>query len=259
MEILSRVSPDDFPFDWYAIANDRHFWFKSRIDAFIRFAPKFVSLEKELKVLEIGCGNGLVRKQLEAKTNWIIDGCDINGKALLLNEGLKGKTYLYNIHEHYPAFENAYDAVILFDVLEHIPDTTEFLESVFYHLKPGGILFINVPALNQYKSDYDKVVGHIRRYDKGMMEGEFTSLKATVVGQRYWALSLLPALITRKRIVKDKGDIKAVVEKGLQPPGSLINSLFYGLLKTENLLFSNPPSGASLLSAIKKEGNGKSE
>lgn len=259
MEILSNVSPDDFPFDWYAIANDRHFWFKSRMDAFLRFAPRFLSLRQELKVLEIGCGNGLVRRQLEKETNWIIDGCDINEQALRLNTGLKGKTYLYNIHEHHPDFKNAYDVVILFDVLEHIPDTTEFLRSVFYHLKPGGTLFINVPALDRYKSDYDKVVGHIRRYDKRMMAAEFNSLPARVMGQRYWALSLLPALITRKFMVKDKGDIKAVVEKGLLPPGKLVNALFYGLLKAENRLFSNPPSGASLLSAIKKDAHAKSE
>ncbi len=253
MEILSDVKPDDFPFDWYAIANEKHFWFKSRIDAFLRFAPRYVNLSEPLNVMEIGCGNGLVRKQLENKSEWIIDGSDINENALKLNEGLRGNTYLYNIHEHYSQFENAYDAVILFDVLEHIPDTREFLQSVLFHLKPGGILFINVPALNQYKSDYDEVVGHIRRYDKKMMEQEFEGLNATVLGHRYWALSLLPALIMRKRVVRNKGNIKDVVEKGLQPPNALINRLFYTLLKAENSLFSNPATGASLMTAIRKE------
>lgn len=252
MEILSNVSPDDFPFDWYAIANEKHFWFKSRIDAFLKFAPRYLPMDQNLKVMEIGCGNGLVRKQLENKVGWTVDGCDINEAALKLNTGLKGDTFLYNIHEKHARFENAYDAIILFDVLEHIPDTKEFLESIFYHLKPGGVLFINVPALNQYKSDYDEAVGHVRRYDKKMMDAEFAGLPVKVLGHRYWALALLPALIARKNLVHNKGDIKTLVEKGLQPPNSFINSLFYSLLKAEKFLFSNPPTGASLMSAIKK-------
>lgn len=256
MEILSNVSPDDFPFDWYAIANENHFWFKSRIDAFFRFAPRYMALNQNMHVMEIGCGNGLVRKQLENKVGWTVDGCDINENALKLNEGLKGKTFLYNIHERNEQFRDKYDAVILFDVLEHIPDTREFIESIFYHLKPGGILFINVPALNQYKSDYDEVVGHVRRYDTKMMEKEFEGMPVKVLGHRYWAMSLLPALIARKKLVRNKGNIKEVVEKGLQPPNSLMNKLFYSLLKTEKWLFSNPPLGASLMSAIQKESNG---
>ena len=252
MEILSNVSPDDFPFDWYAIANENHFWFKSRIDAFLKFAPRYLPMDQNLKVMEIGCGNGLVRKQLENKVGWTVDGCDINEDALKLNQGLKGETYLYNIHEHHPKFKDAYDAIILFDVLEHIPDTKEFLASIFYHLKPGGVLFINVPALNHYKSDYDEAVGHIRRYDQNMMSEEFIGMDAQVLGHRYWALALMPALIARKKFVRNKGDIKTLVENGLKPPNGLINQVFYGLLRAEKWLFSNPPTGASLMSAIRK-------
>ncbi|MDX5319533.1 MAG: hypothetical protein LPK48_00615, partial [Bacteroidota bacterium] len=93
----------------------------------------------------------------------------------------------------------------------------------------------------------------IRRYDKKMMEDEFRALPAKVLGHRYWAMGLLPALIARKKLVRNKGDIKTLVEKGLQPPNGLINQLFYALLKTEKWLFSNPPTGASLMSAIRKK------
>jgi SAM-dependent methyltransferase len=252
VEILSDVKADEFPFDWYAIAREDHFWFRSRMDAFFSFSKKFVSLKEPLDVLEIGCGNGLVRRQIEKKSSWKTEGADISLDALKLNTGLKGKTYLYNIHEKNPGFENRFDVVILFDVLEHIPDTQAFLASCLFHLKKGGFLFLNVPALNQYKSDYDKAVGHIRRYNKKMMEKEFAPFDAEVAAQRYWALSLVPALVLRKKIVRQKGDIKAVVEKGLNPPNKLINSILYCALKAENTLFRNPFTGASLMTAVKK-------
>src|SRR5690606_9594574 len=116
---------------------------------------------------------------------------------------------------------------------------------------------LNVPALNQYKSDYDEAVGHIRRYDKKMMAAEFDTLPAEVSGQRFWGLSLMPALITRKKFVKNKGDIKQLVERGLQAPNGLINSVFFGLLKTDNRLFPNPAIGASLMCAVKKPSHDK--
>ncbi|TNE80738.1 MAG: class I SAM-dependent methyltransferase [Bacteroidetes bacterium] len=256
--ILSQVDPDDFPFDWFAIAREDHFWFRSRIQAFKRFARRFEDFSQPKKVLEIGCGNGLVRRQLESFTQWKTDGADISHEALKLNTGVKGETFLYNIHERKAELKEQYDVVILFDVLEHIPDTTEFLESCLFHLKPGGMLYINVPSLNKYRSDYDIVVGHIRRYDKKMMAEEFKNLPAKVLGQRYWALSLVPALIARKYIVKQKEkDIAQVVEKGLVPPNKLIDSAFYSLLQLENSLFSNPFTGASLLAAIQKDSHGE--
>lgn len=258
VDILSDVAPDEFPFDWYAIARDDHFWFRSRIQAFKKFASKFEDFSQPKSVLEIGCGNGLVRRQLEVFSAWETDGADINHEALKLNVNLKGKTYLYNIHERKEELKDKYDVVILFDVLEHIPDTTEFLESCLYHLKPGGMLYINVPALNKYKSDYDEVVGHIRRYDKKMMAEEFKNLNAKVTGQRFWALSLVPALILRKMMVKrKKKDIGEVVEKGLNPPNKLVDGAFYSMLQLENTLFPNPFIGASLLTAVQKNEHGQ--
>ncbi len=258
IERLSKVDPDGFPFDWYAIAREDHFWFRMRIRSFMKFVPNFLSPKDPLNVLEIGCGNGLVRRQLESVTNWKTDGADINEEALKLNTGLEGKTYLYNIHDRNESLKDKYDAVILFDVLEHIPETTEFLESCLFHLKPGGHLFINVPALNRYRSDYDLAVGHVRRYDKVMMAEEFSSLNARVVGMRYWALTLVLPLILRKYLVTNKKkDTAAIVEKGLQPPNPFIDKLFYSVMNLENRIFPNPFVGASLLAAIQKESNGE--
>ncbi len=253
---LSDVSPDDFPFDWFAIAREDHFWFRSRIRAFLPFARRFTRLDEPQKVLEIGCGNGLVRRQIEKSTSWETEGADISLEALRLNTGVKGPTYLYNIHERKEEFRDKFDVVILFDVLEHIPDTRAFLESCLFHLKPGGLFFLNVPALNKYRSDYDIAVGHIRRYDRDMMNAEFRDLPVRVLGHRYWALSLLPALIARKYFVKQKGDIKAIVEKGLNPPSRLVDQIFYAVLGMENRVFPAPPTGASLLTAVQKNTHG---
>lgn len=252
VEILSDIQPDDFPFDWYAIAHQNHFWFRSRMDSFFAFASVLTDLQRVSHVLEIGCGNGLVRRQLEKRSEWITDGADINLKALELNQALRGRTFLYNIYERKEEFANKYDHLILFDVLEHIPDTSSFLDSCLFHLKPGGLIFFNVPALDKYKSRYDEAVGHIRRYDKEMMAKEFEGKPVEIIAQRYWAMSLVPLLFLRKYVVRGEKDLKTVVTKGLQPPASFVNSLLYGLLKVERSLFPDPKKGASLMAAVRK-------
>ena len=250
--IISQAESDGFPFDWYAIAHENHFWFQARKRAFLHFI-KDLGLNQQADVLEIGCGNGLVRRQLRELSGWKIDGTDINLDALKLNIGCNGKTYLYNIHDRKESFKEKYDYILLFDVLEHIEDTQHFIESCLFHLKKGGIIFINVPALNHLKSKYDQAVGHLRRYDKQMMAATFGAFQTTVVKQRFWAISLVPLLSIRKWVVKKDKDIAKIVSKGLKPPGNAANSILNWPMKTELNLSPNPKIGASLLAAIKKD------
>lgn len=65
--------------------------------------------------------------------------------------------------------EERFDTVLYIDVLEHIEDDRAELERACAHLVPGGHLIIVAPAHNRLYSDFDKKVGHHRRYDKPML------------------------------------------------------------------------------------------
>ena len=54
----------------------------------------------------------------------------------------------------------AYDLLLLMDVIEHVEDDLEFIRVSLEHLKPGGIIAINVPAHMKLYSRYDEVAGH---------------------------------------------------------------------------------------------------
>jgi predicted SAM-dependent methyltransferase len=58
------------------------------------------------------------------------------------------------------------DFIFLIDVLEHLENDEEFLRSFFNKLNPGGKLFLYVPAGKKLFSDFDKGLGHFRRYSK---------------------------------------------------------------------------------------------
>ena len=91
--------------------------------------------------------------------------------------------------------------VVLFDVLEHIPDTQPFLSSVIRH-QLNGFLLINVPALQTLYSKYDETVGHVRRYNKKTLLAEFSRFNIEVQDLCYWGMTMVPVLALRKLVLR---------------------------------------------------------
>lgn len=242
-----------FPDEWYGISSAEHFWFQWRMRALascLRALPLPTNLP--LRALEVGCGTGLLRRQIETSTAWIVDGADLNPAALEQNVGGRGRTLLYNIQEASPEFTLAYDVVILFDVLEHIDDTESFLRAAFLHLRPGGWMLVNVPALDWLYSNYDRSVGHLRRYSKRSLEDEFTSRQFGKVELiRYWGLLLVPLAIARRVVLAFLTDRKAIVKTGFRPPNRITERILLGMMAIEGALPSVQPLGTSVLAAVR--------
>ncbi len=77
-----------------------------------------------------------------------------NNKKIIIKNSL-----LENINQKY-------DVIIYFDVLEHIKKDLRELRIAKSKLNKDGYLIINVPAHQQFYNDFDKSVGHFKRYNK---------------------------------------------------------------------------------------------
>lgn len=62
--------------------------------------------------------------------------------------------------------QNAFDAILYIDVLEHIEDDAAEVRKAANALKPGGYLCVLVPANPEDYTAFDKAIGHYRRYTK---------------------------------------------------------------------------------------------
>jgi SAM-dependent methyltransferase len=253
-ERLSSPVAMDFPEEWYDFSVADHFWFSWRVRVLSQLImDRSLPVQEPLRVLEVGCGRGVLRTQIESVTRWKVDGVDVSADALQKADPGRGRTLLYNVQEHLPEFHEAYEAMVLFDVLEHIEEPESFLTAAAWHLKPGGWVILNVPALKALYSRYDKVVGHFRRYDpqaiRQLLKSQTPELEEIEI--RYWGFSLLPVAWLRK-ILLERVRADKVVETGFRPPSRWINQLFRAAMFLETICLNRPPLGTSLMVLARK-------
>lgn len=95
------------------------------------------------RYLDVGCSTGFV---VEAAKNagWNATGIDLNPSAIEFGctRGLDLRTLALEDSDLAP---RTFDAVSLFDVLEHLLDPIKTLRAAKALLKPGGIIFLYVP------------------------------------------------------------------------------------------------------------------
>jgi 2-polyprenyl-3-methyl-5-hydroxy-6-metoxy-1,4-benzoquinol methylase len=243
----------DFPTEWYEANSEDHFWFQWRARATAALITRIgLPTREKLRVFDIGCGTGITARQLSRTTSWVFDGADLNVEALRRCTGGFDRVLYYDVLERSEELRGRYDVAILFDVIEHIEEPRSFLEAVLVHLKPGGMLLVNVPALMALFSVYDTAVGHCRRYDKAMLAAEFSGLDAAVVDQAYWGFSMIPLLMARKLVLRHQTDEAQTIRTGIVPPSPAAHALLKGMMSAETALVRRPPLGSSLLAAIKK-------
>jgi SAM-dependent methyltransferase len=226
---LSASTPVNMGDWWFDVATSDHFWIRRRFDIMRRLADSVIRSSRY--AAEIGCGNGLLQRDIEDYYGISVAGFELNEVALQKNVSRLSPLYCYNIHQRNPEFRAHFDLLLLFDVLEHVEDESGFLQSVKFHLAESGTLLINVPAHQFFYSDYDRAAGHIRRYSVSQLAkvAERNGLKARAV--TYWGLPLVPLLLLRKAMSMQRSNGKA----GFDARGNTINTLLSFLARWEPL------------------------
>jgi len=246
IEYLSPPSQVSMADRWFEIASVDHFWIKRRFDVLHRLAGGLVTNAR--KIAEIGCGHGLLQRQIEDRYGRDVTGFDLNEFALKQNVSRLSKVCCYDIFQRDPALLEQFDLILLFDVLEHISDEDTFVSALLHHLAPTGTLAVNVPAGQWAYSAYDRAAGHVRRYSirslrdvacrNGLEVGEWT----------YWGLPLLPPLILRKLWLLGSHDEDEIISTGFDSRGDTINQLLGALSKCEPI--PQKLAGSSLMAVL---------
>jgi SAM-dependent methyltransferase len=244
IETLSQPQAVSMADEWFQFATADHFWMQWRHQLLVR-ALKHAGGRVQ-RALDIGCGRGVARDMLERDLGITVDCCDLNRTALEMAKPGKGRLFVYDILDQVPSMLGRYDAVLLLDVIEHIQDDTSFLLVALRHLRPGGLLVVNVPANRLLFSDYDRVAGHMRRYTSGRLAKLFAHCGLETQAVEPWGMLMIPLLLVRKALLRRVKRADAI-RTGFVPPNAVSRLLLHGMKNLETALPFRVPFGTSLL------------
>jgi ubiquinone/menaquinone biosynthesis C-methylase UbiE len=156
-----------------------------------------------------------------------------------------------------PYPDNAFDCVCAFDVVEHVEDHQKAISELFRVCKPGGKIFITVPAFMSLWSNHDVVNHHFRRYRKHQLLNLFSPNGGRLIRTSYFNFFLfipifmvrsIQRIFTRKKQEELKPD-NDMIESGF------INAVFKAVFSFERTLLRkiNFPFGVSLLMLWEKK------
>ena len=125
-----------------------------------------------------------------------------------------------------------FDTILYIDVIEHIEhDLLEF-QNAIKKLKKGGHLIILVPAFNWLYNEFDKNIGHYRRYNKEMLNNLAIGTEMTKVKMDYYdSLGLFASVVNKlflKKPVPSPENIR-LWDKNLIPLSKIIDPVILRL------------------------------
>lgn len=158
------------------------------------------NLPSGARVLEVGTGAGQFTRALKKiRPELHVYGCDISREAIEYAVKTEdGVVYALSTPEKLPYDQNFFDAVLIFDVLEHVEDVDGTLQEIYRVLKPQGLLYCFVPCEGDWLSLWhlleklhlkrnltQRYAGHINYFSRRELRNQLHKHHLELVSARY--------------------------------------------------------------------------
>jgi SAM-dependent methyltransferase len=249
---------DRVAYETFAKLEHTHFWFVSRRRIFFDLLDRVLGTTSAgRRVLEIGCGAGGMLGPLQRYG--VVAGLDIDHEYVAYCKKRGFGSVLCGSGYELPFADATFDLVCLFDTIEHIPDEQQALREVRRVLRPGGAVFVSVPAYQWLWSPNDKTAHHCRRYTVSRLRRTLRTAGFTPQRTSYFNTFLLPLIVPSVLWQK------LMDRLGRLPPGynnmdvklaPWLNRLFTAVMSAERHLLRglSLPFGHSALSFARRDG-----
>lgn len=135
-----------------------------------------IDLSNVKKVLEVGCGIGVLSSYLAKEYGWNVTGIDLDPeqieRAKKDNKENENLRFLEADVTKLPFENNEFDMVLSFDVLHHIPNWDKALNEIRRVLSPKGFYILNDLAISRFMARIYKncgvyavadIINHLKR------------------------------------------------------------------------------------------------
>lgn len=213
------------------------------------------TISKPAKILDFGCGTGVLQEQFEKKFNIVGYGIDTAKEAInyCRKRGL-ARVKVFD-GKKIPFKLSSFDLVTAIDVLEHIEDDLGVLKEMKRVLKIDGLAILLVPAHPKLRSTRDINLHHIRRYTVGELESKCKKVGFKILTSKnvdfalYFLFSIICLLAPKKNGIPN---LKMNVATAAS--NKIINEIIFIYEKLENKLqnFITFPIGLSIAVVVQK-------
>lgn len=156
------------------------------------------------RLIEGGVGGGGNLAAFRA-AGYEVAGFDVMEESVRHCRSVGLAAEVHDLQEPWPVPSRHAQAVVMLDVIEHVPDPVRVLRNAGAVLAPGGGIVVSVPACPLLMGPWDRMLGHYRRYTMSELRRQARAAGLRVAWASYWnAFSLPPALVVRtaEKLVK---------------------------------------------------------
>ena len=239
---------DPATFEALSGLQERSFWYRSRNRLFAW--ALLADFPRARNLLEIGCGTGFVLKGFnEAAPRLSLTGSEVQTAGLAFARNRVDVT-LQQFDARDIPYEEEFDVIGAFDVIEHIDEDEEVLAQMREAVRPGGGVMVTVPQHPWLWSEFDAMVHHKRRYTRRELVDKVQRAGFTVRRVTSFMTTLLPALAVRRLRPR-----RNTPEIGRELTIPALNGMFDRLVSLELALIrrgvSLPAGGSLFVTAVR--------
>lgn len=228
----------------------KHWWFVVKKQIVLDTINRFYQGKQDTKILDIGCGSGLMLNALEEIGETY--GMDMSDEAINFSKEIfQGTVKKGFLPDQIPYDDNFFNLVIALDVIEHVEEDALSLEAIRNRLVTGGKVVITVPAFMFMWTKFDDLNEHKRRYTlpdlkKKLLQAGFTIEKITYYNTLLFPLAFLVRMFNKMTGRDGSSDV--------EQPSEPLNIMLTCIFRLEKYLLRqlNFPFGVSILAVARK-------
>ena len=236
-----------------ARAEERHFWFRG----LRRNASRLLdaALGDRAARLIIDCGTGTGRNLDWLRQRGPAIGVERAPAGLRVGQAARRRLVQGSV-THLPFADGVADVVTSFDVLYCLDDASErlALEEMWRVLGPGGIVLVNVAALEVLRGSHSALTMEVRRYTPGRLRTALEAAGFRVERMTFTNMMTFPVTLGVRGLQRWTGRAAEASDADLRVPPTPVNAALDAALALEGALLRvvNLPIGSSLLAVGRK-------
>jgi 2-polyprenyl-3-methyl-5-hydroxy-6-metoxy-1,4-benzoquinol methylase len=212
---------------------DEHWWWRARGQFIVAELRRRIAGPGH-RILDVGCGNGLLFDRLAPFGE--VEGVEVDAAAAGPGGRHRDRIFVGPFdHRFQPG--RSYSVILMLDFIEHLADPLPALRRALELLDDDGIVLVTVPAFPSLWTSHDDLNRHFLRYTKRSFELLAGSAGMRIVDWRYffhWVHPVKLLVRARERLAPSPPAPPSI------PPAPL-NAILFHLSRLEQIVFRRLP------------------